>query len=165
MVGAVRAFHPPLSRIPLSWPCDSAPMHCDDTEDATFFALVHSVLEAEGKRELTERRNGRRHAYRCLQRVAPMCDGELREPAEFRPVRCVDLSPHGFSYLSSELPSSRQVVVILEAEQSIWLTAEVVRHEPLTIAGRSAFRIACRFCGRVGRVNDGVCVVSDVDRR
>jgi hypothetical protein len=140
-------------------------MHCDDTEDATFFALVHSVLEAEENRALTERRNGRRHAYRCLQRVAPMCDGELPEPADFRSVRCVDLSPHGFSYLSSELPSSRQVVVVLEAEQSIWLTAEVVRHEPVTIAGRSAFRIACRFCGRVGRVNDGACVLPDVDHR
>jgi hypothetical protein len=139
-------------------------MHSDDTEDATFFALVHSVLEAERQRDLTERRNGRRHAYRCRQRVAPIRDGQFPQPAEFRPVQCVDLSAHGFSYRSDELPAGRQVVVILEAEQSIWLTAEVVRHEPVTIGGRSAFRIACRFCGRVGRVNGGACVLHDFDR-
>src|SRR6266446_5319314 len=103
MVGAVRAFSLSAVAGPHSLQCDSAPMPCDDAEDVTFFALVHSVLEAERRRDLTERRNGRRHAYRCLQRVAPIRDGQLPEPAEFRPVQCVDLSAHGFSYLTHEL--------------------------------------------------------------
>src|SRR5438128_939607 len=119
----------------------------EHTKDAKFYSLVHAVLEAERRRDLNERRDGRRHPYRCMQLIAPAC-GHLPDKSEFRQVQCVDLSPNGVSFLAAELPLANRLIVVLGLEPFICLLAEVVRREATTHEGRSMFRVACRFSGR-----------------
>jgi hypothetical protein len=121
----------------------------EHTKDAKFYSLVHSVLEAERRRDLDERRGGRRHPYRCLQLIAPAREARLPNKSEFRQVQCVDLSSSGLSYLSTEIPPSDRLIVVLRLDPFMCLLAEVVRHEELVHEGQMMHRVACRFSGRI----------------
>src|SRR2546421_12389317 len=114
----------------------------EHTKDAKFYSLVHSVLAAERQRDLNERRGGRRHAYRCLQLIAPAGEGRLPDKSEFRQVQCFDLSSSGLSYLTTELPASDRLIVVLGLEPFICLVAEVVRSEKVAHEGQSMYRVA-----------------------
>jgi hypothetical protein len=120
-----------------------------ETTDATLFSLVHGVLEAERQREAKERREGRRHSYRCLQLIAPLRDGELPDQSMFQPMQCVDLSAGGLAYLTPELPDSQQLIVALGTVPFLFLTAQIVRHERVVREGQATYRVACRFTGRI----------------
>src|SRR5437588_12611092 len=96
----------------------------EHTKDAKFYSLVHSVLEAERQRDLNERRGGRRHAYRCLQLIAPAGEGRLPDKSEFRQVQCFDLSSSGLLYLRREVPECGGLVAVLGLEPVLCLVAE-----------------------------------------
>ena len=121
----------------------------EHTKDAKFYSLVHSVLESERRRDLADRRGGRRHAYRCLQLIAPAHEARLPDKSEFRQVQCVDLSSSGFAYLATEEPPSDRLIVVLGLEPFICLLADVVRQEEVVHEGQRMHRVACRFSGRV----------------
>jgi hypothetical protein len=121
----------------------------EHTKDAKFYSLVHTVLEAERRRELCERRGGRRHPYRCLQLIAPFGEGQLPDKSQFRQVQCVDLSANGFSYLAVEAPTSERLIVMLSLDPFICLLAQVVRCEIRTQDEGILYRVACRFTGRI----------------
>jgi hypothetical protein len=121
----------------------------EHTKDAKFYSLVHSVLESERRRDLDERRGGRRHAYRCLQLIAPAHEARMPDQSEFRQVQCVDLSSNGFAYLATEEPPSDRLIVVLGVEPFICLLADVVRREEVVHEGQRMHRVACRFSGRV----------------
>ena len=116
--------------------------------DVSLYGLVHGVLEAERARDVAERRDGRRHSYRCIQSVAPMRAGRLPEASQFRPVRCVDLSAAGLSYLDDESPVASNLIVALGTDNPVWMIAAVVRDEFVAVDGEHLHRVACRFTGR-----------------
>jgi hypothetical protein len=117
--------------------------------DASFFTLVHDVLAVERQRELQCRREGRRSPYRCLQLIAPLYYQQMPPPSHFRRMQCVDLSPGGLAYLSDEPPPTDRIVVALGDDPVVLLVARVTRHEREYRDGRSIFRVACRFTGRL----------------
>jgi hypothetical protein len=121
----------------------------EHTKDAKFYSLVHSVLEAERRRENDERRGGRRHSYRCLQLIAPFFDGRLPDKSQFRQVQCVDLSANGFSYVAAEAPSCDRLIVMLSLDPFICLLANVVRCELRHQEQAIIYRVACQFSGRI----------------
>jgi len=116
--------------------------------DVTLYGLVHGVLQAERARDNAERRDGRRHSYRCTQLIAPLQEGLPPGELQFRPVQCVDLSAAGLSYLSDEPPPGSALVVALGNEQPICLSAQVIRQERIVHESRFVHRVACRFTGR-----------------
>jgi hypothetical protein len=117
--------------------------------DATFFTLVHDVLAAERQRELQCRREGRRSPYRCLQLIAPLYYNQMPAPSHFSRMQCVDLSPGGLAYLSDEPPPTDRIVVALGDDPVVMLIARVTRQERERHNGRSMYRVACRFIGRL----------------
>ena len=121
----------------------------EHAKDAKFYSLVHTVLEAERRRDLDERRGGPRHPYRCLQLIAPFIDGRLPDKSQFRQVQCVDLLANGFSYLAAEAPSSERLIVVLSLDPLICLVAHVVRCELRTHDDATLYRVGCRFSGRI----------------
>ena len=116
--------------------------------DVTLYGLVHGIMAAERQRDMVERRDGRRHTYRCTQLVAPVQDDTPLGELQFRPVQCIDLSAAGLLYLDDEPPSGDEVIVALGSDQPICLRAQVIRKDPIVHDGRSLHRIACRFIGR-----------------
>jgi len=117
------------------------------TDDASFFALVHDVLGGEKPR--AER--APRHAFNCLQLIAPVIDGEqLPDQSQFKSVECQDLSPTGFSYISDEPPPHWGLVVALGRVPFIFLTAQIVRHQAIGMPGQERYVVGCRFTGRIG---------------
>ncbi len=121
----------------------------EHAKDAKFYSLVHTVLEAERRRDLDERRGGRRHPYRCTQLIAPFVEGRLPDKSQFRQVQCVDLSANGFSYLAAEAPANERLIITLSLDPFICLLAQVVRCELRTQELGVVYRVACRFSGRI----------------
>lgn len=117
--------------------------------DANLYAAIHQVLEAERASDGSERRHGRRHAYRCVQLIAPILDGRLPNQSQFRHVQCDDLSGGGLAYLSDEPAESDELIVVLGVVPFVFVKTQVVRQEQISRDGRSLFRIACRFVSRV----------------
>jgi hypothetical protein len=118
--------------------------------DASFYALVHHVLEAQqGTETMTERRENERHVFTSLHFVAPYRDRSLPSESEFQQVLCKDLSPSGLSYVAAEPPTTENVVVAMGAEAPIFFAATVVRHRPLLLADRALTLVAVRFMARL----------------
>ena len=113
--------------------------------DANLYAAIHQVLEAERASEGAERRRGQRHAYRCLQLIAPIVGGRLPNQSEFRHVQCDDLSCGGLAYLSDEPAESDELIVALGVVPFVFIKTQVVRQEPIVRGGQSVFRIAGRL--------------------
>ena len=121
--------------------------------DANLYAAIHQVLEAERAAEGSERRQGQRHAYRCLQLIAPIVGGRLPNQSEFRHVQCDDLSCGGLAYLSDEPAESDELIVALGVVPFVFIKTQVVRQEQIVRGGQSLFRIACRFVSRIAEGN------------
>jgi hypothetical protein len=124
-------------------------MAMQSATDAGFFSLVHEVLAAEKQRSSDDRRNEQRHWYDCVQLIAPYTPGRLPAAAEFRHVRCQDLSPGGMSYYDVQLPENPGLLVLLGPSPFIFLTAEVTHHENVQDGDRKEYLIGCRFTGRI----------------
>lgn len=119
-----------------------------ETSDADFFSLVHHVLEsnrsAAGDRRISDRRT-----YACQQYIAPYINGNLPKQSEFRLVRCLDLSPSGFSFLTPHVPTSEYLVVALGSAPYIFVSACVVHCTSQQYENRRMFLVGCRFVARI----------------
>src|SRR5215475_11941815 len=93
--------------------------------DAGFFSLVHEVLEAERQRADSDRRDGARQPFTCIQLIASYPEGRLPSAAEFRHVRCQDLSGGGLSYFDHHPPEHARLLVLLGTPPFTVLVAEV----------------------------------------
>jgi hypothetical protein len=117
-------------------------------EDALFDSiatLIHEQRQATRK----DRRDIERHAYRCVQLVAPFDGQQLPEQREFQQVMCHDLSPQGFSFLVGDRPVTRQVIVALGQVPFKFLVAEVVRVAPGEREDGAMYKVGCRFVRRI----------------
>ncbi len=124
-------------------------MAVQSAADAGFYSLVHEVLQAEKDRGGENRRGEDRRTFDCVQLIAPYREGRLPDAAEFRQVRCQDLSPGGFSYLDRDPPEHHQVIVALGRAPFIFVTAKVAHHVPVLRGERTEYLIGCRFTGKL----------------
>ena len=122
--------------------------------DASFYALVHEVIEAEksfarlGCSAVNERAADRR-AFDCQQLLAPFDGIRLPSQSEFRAVSCQDISAGGFSFILTERAEFEQVVVALGQVPFKFFTANLQNQSRVRIKGRPCYRIGCRFTGRI----------------
>ena len=122
--------------------------------DASFYALVHELIEAEkaladGRRPAAEVRTASRRTFDCQQLLAPFDGVRLPSQSEFRQVACRDLSPGGFSFILPERAEFDAVVVALGQVPFKFFTAQVQNQSRVRHKGRVAYRVGCRFTGRI----------------
>jgi hypothetical protein len=122
------------------------------TTDGNLYAAIHQVLEAERARDLSDRRMGQRHAYRCTQLIGPILDDQLPSQSQFRHVQCDDLSCGGMAYLADEVAASDELIVVLGTVPFLFLRARILRHDQIVRSGKIMYRVACRFVGRIDDV-------------
>jgi PAS domain S-box-containing protein len=97
-----------------------------------------------------ERRTHDRRPYSCVQSVAPCIHGKLPERTQFRPVRCHDISPRGFSFLLAAPPDFEELVAAFGSAQSrLYLRGRVVHSTPFRQGGRNVVLVGCEYSGRV----------------
>ena len=118
------------------------------TNDASFFTLVHEVLEAEDKLAV-ERRGSPRHEYPVSQLIAPYNGRTLPVSSAFRQVQCHDLSPHGFSYISGVRPEHDFLVVALGQVPFTFLVARVVHTAERPDSDGTESLVGCEFTQRI----------------
>jgi hypothetical protein len=124
--------------------------------DASFYALVHELIEAEKllAQQIGPAPEGRaagRRPFDCLQLLAPYDGVRLPSQSEFRPVACQDLSPGGFSFVLSERAEFASVVVALGCVPFKFFTAQVQNQSRVRHKGRIGYRVGCRFTGRIAQ--------------
>lgn len=97
----------------------------------------------------SDRRSADRRVFLCQQHVAFLAEGEVPGANDFQQVRCLDLSPYGLSFLLDQEPRTKCLMLAFgEPTTGKLISAEVVRVEAVTIDGRAAYRIGCRFLWR-----------------
>ena len=122
--------------------------------DASFYALVHELIEAEksfAREHYTpaEQRAADRRQFDCLQLLAPFDGVRLPSQSEFRQVSCQDLSPGGFSFVQTDRADFEELVVALGQVPFKFFTARIANQSRVRLRGRFAYRIGCRFTGRI----------------
>jgi PAS domain S-box-containing protein len=96
-----------------------------------------------------DRRVRTRRTFPYVQLIAPMIDGQMPDDHRFRPVRCRDISPTGFSFLSPTPPDFQDLMVALGGETTTTYMAARVMHA--TIVERDnqiAYIVGCRYLAR-----------------
>jgi hypothetical protein len=102
-----------------------------------------------------DRRQRSRRSFPYVQLIAPMIDGQMPDDHHFRPVRCRDISPTGFSYLSPTPPDFQDLMVALGGETTTTYMAARVMHA--TIVERDnqvAYIVGCRYLSRAKNGED-----------
>lgn len=117
-------------------------------DDATFFDMIHRLLGEQDEPPPAERRQGSRRPFDCVQLLAPY-EGALPAQADFRLVRCQDISPHGFSFVAEREPHYRFVIVALGTIPFTFFVAEIMRVTPQDFG--APLLVGCRFVRRLGK--------------
>lgn len=121
-----------------------------EAADAAFYQVVHHLLTETAGGE-TERRDGHRHEYPGRLLLAPYTPAEALGPAQFRQIRCWDLSPRGFSFLLPERPGHEAWVIALGQPPTSFFLARTQHVTQVYAGGATHYRIGCRFIQRLGR--------------
>lgn len=117
-------------------------------DDVAFYKDVHRFI-AQRVASTSDRRDRDRNSFQCVQRLAPLTGDELPPMAAFEEVKCQDLSPGGFSFLSPTAPEHEDYVVELgKSPVLIYVTARVVHVSELRLRSKSQYLVGCRFTGR-----------------
>ena len=96
-----------------------------------------------------DRRQRSRRAFPYVQMIAPMIDGKMPEEHRFRPVRCRDISPTGFSFLSPTPPDFQDLMVALGGETTTtYLAARVMHATIVERDNKVAYVVGCRYLSR-----------------
>jgi PAS domain S-box-containing protein len=101
----------------------------------------------EGKN--SERRQRTRRQFPYVQMIAPLVAGHAPEEHHFRPVRCRDISPTGFSFLSPVPPDFQDLMVALGGESTTtYLAARVMHATIVERDNKAAYIVGCRYLSR-----------------
>ena len=96
------------------------------------------------------RRDSPRIAYAHLEWVAPWTAGHMPARDKFQQVCCRDISISGFSYFSTVIPKSKNVVVALGSQSLLkGVVAEVIHVRPIKNDGKKLYAIGCKYTSRV----------------
>src|SRR5262249_16757893 len=122
-----------------------------ETHDASFYEMVHKLIEPAEDQSEAERRGKERRAFSRVQLIAPLVDDQMPQGSAFREVKCHDLSARGFSYLTLRRPECKNLVVALGvAPDFIYLKAEVRHYSEVLRDDQTMFLVGCLFTGRMG---------------
>ena len=113
-------------------------------------SAIELLLSDQGTEPTQERRGRERRRYACTQLLAPYDQGALPQQADFRQVKCHDISPTGFSFRSYRRPQTEHVVVALGAIPFKFFAAEIVRVDRVQSENGLEYLIGCRFIQRLG---------------
>jgi PAS domain S-box-containing protein len=95
------------------------------------------------------RRVRTRRSFPYVQTIAPMVGGEMPPEHRFRPVRCRDISPTGFSFLSPTPPDFQDLMVALGGETTTtYLAARVMHATIVERDNKVAYIVGCRYLSR-----------------
>jgi len=96
------------------------------------------------------RRRSLRKAFPYIQLIGPMRDGQLPHSDEFQEVRCRDISPSGFSFITKSPPDYQELVVALGAYPSqLYLTAQIMHVNRHRQSGQDLMLVGCSYTSRV----------------
>jgi len=124
-------------------------MSQQQSSDASFFSLVHHMVEAEHQLPPIDRRTEGRIRVRAVQFIAPYIDGKLPGKHDFLRVIGNDLSMSGFSYLAAHTPPCEYLVVALGPYPHVFLAAQVIHATPIIVDHRSLLVVGCQFIARL----------------
>lgn len=96
--------------------------------------------------ESPDRRTQLRAAFECVQLIAPYDGQQLPTQADFRHVRCCDLSTSGISFYVGRRFSAERMIVALGSIPFSFVVAETVRVEP---TDDGELLIGCQFIERL----------------
>jgi len=119
-----------------------------ETKDAGFFGMIHELVEQQ-LQGTKEQRSEARHAYECIQLVAPKNGLDLPSAADFSQVYCHDLSPKGFSFYYPRRPDFKKLIIALGKVPFSFFSAEVVRCSRVEDSQDEEYLVGCRFVGRL----------------
>lgn len=117
--------------------------------EADLFETISELLAEQNAISGDERREGPRRSYDCIQLLAPYDASLLPRQEDFRQVRCRDLSPRGFSFLSRRQPTTDHVVVALGAVPFKFFVAKIIHSSPSENESSQAYLVGCRFVRRL----------------
>lgn len=92
-----------------------------------------------------------RRKYVCDQRMAPyMLDEAMPKAAEFRPVKCHDISMEGISFVTPETPDYDRVVISMGPPESLlYMAATVIHSRAVFMYGNVGYLVSCSFIKRM----------------
>ncbi|HEY2880993.1 MAG TPA: GAF domain-containing protein [Pirellulales bacterium] len=113
------------------------------------FSVVPAGPEAD-------RRQRSRRSFPYVQMIAPMVDGQPPQDHQFRSVRCRDISPTGFSYLSTTPPDFQDLMVALGSDSTTtYLAARVMHATIVERDNKIAYVVGCRYLARANGAMPG----------
>jgi len=121
-------------------------------DQSTANSLARRVAETQaaldaGKVDL---RSHMRRAYPYIQAIAPYRGGNLPKFADFHEVRCRDISPRGFSFVTKEAPDFVNLVVTFGAPPAqMFLQARIIHVTPIVHEGRDMLNVGCAYVQKV----------------
>ena len=117
------------------------------TADASFFDMIHGLLQEQVEPDVVERRQGERRPFNQVQLLAWYNGVSMPTQADFFQVRCQDLSAEGFSFLVDEPPTHPFVVIALGVVPFLFFVAEIKRMQPHK--ARTEILVGCQFVRRI----------------
>jgi PAS domain S-box-containing protein len=123
------------------------------TDDTAAEPQPFSVIPA-GKH--SDRRQRDRRAFPYVQQIAPLVEGQPPENHQFRPMRCRDISPTGFSFFSPTPPDFQDLIVALGGESTTtYLAARVMHATIIERDNKVAYIVGCRYLSRAEPIERG----------
>ena len=111
----------------------------------------HALMEAyfEGEKQHEGRAHPRR-PYPYVQTIGPCYGGRLPAANEFLEVRCRDISPRGFSFITSALPDFAELIIYFGSPpHQICLRSRIIHTTPFVFEGHPSLLIGCEYTDRV----------------
>jgi hypothetical protein len=103
-------------------------VNADDQRTATFYSLVHHLVEVTPPKRVPQRRRQKRHAFSALCQIAPYQGAETPREDDFFAVRCRDLNQNGFSFLLPKRPAFTSLLAALgEPPAQIFMAADITQ--------------------------------------
>ncbi|MBW3597358.1 MAG: hypothetical protein KY475_08790 [Planctomycetes bacterium] len=118
-------------------------------DDLAFFEEVSRLLDEEPSGAARSRRRSSRSPFEYVQLLAYYNGRTLPGHADFQPVRCCDLSPGGFSFLTDDPPPHPQVVVALGVLPFSFFMAKIQHVRTTPYGGDMRNLVGCRFTRRI----------------
>ena len=116
--------------------------------DAAFFEMVHALV-TDPSTDDSERRENERHAYQCVQLIAPYDGVNLPSQIDFCKVQCEDISSNGFAFYSPKIPEMKYVIIALGSLPFHFYEAEVLHNRPMQRDGEIEYLVGCRLLKRL----------------
>ena len=111
--------------------------------------IVDEAETADAEKSGKELRKSQRHTYHCRQLVAPYDGSRLPQQEEFDWAMFRDISPTGISFLTSNKPTTKQLIVAVGPAPFSFLIVEIVRSSRREDLENRPYLVGCRIVGEL----------------